>query len=419
MALRAIGGGKGAARGLVRGIVGLLPGGQVATSIAAIRWGNLQSVIVVDVALRTSHGRVSVGERESGGAVVEGAGGPAHVVVATTALCNGEALRRTGVRRIIGLLPGSQVAAGIAAVTVANAGEIVVVIDVTLRAWGGGMCPVENKTGGAVIEGGCIPAHLIVTGAALRDGKALRRTGVGWIIRLLVRSEVAVRIAAAIVGDRSRQIVVVVDVAGLAGQRSVRAHQGESSVSLVIEGRAEPAIKLLVALLAVCGRERRTSRLVCRVGGLLPILQVAGVTVGLKAIEDADGGLLVALFTRNRGMRTQKREAVHVILHLLYGNIPALDGVALLAVRAHLPAMHISVAIGAILADIGENRLDVTGRALHLLVHSAQRIFRFVVIEFRNRAHRLPGRGGMAVFAWNVEGGTVGAVRDLLPCLLS
>ena len=48
-------------------IVGLLPGSQVATSIAAIGGSDLEVVIVIDVAGSAKHVGVAVGEEESGG----------------------------------------------------------------------------------------------------------------------------------------------------------------------------------------------------------------------------------------------------------------------------------------------------------------------------------------------------------------
>ena len=107
-----------------------------------------------------------------------------------------------------------------------------------------------------------------------------------------------------------------------------------------------------------------------------------------------------------------------MILHLLHRNIPALHGVALLAVRAHLPAMHVGMAVCTILAHIGEHRFDVTLRALHFLVHAAQRISGFVVIEFRNRTNWTPRRCGMTVLAWSGQCCPVRTPRRLLLGLL-
>ena len=67
----------------------------------------------------------------------------------------------------------------------------------------------------------------------------------------------------------------------------------------------------------------------CRV---LPFLQVTGIALRGEAIENAHGQLLVTFVALHRCVRSQKREAILVILHLLYRNVPAFDGVALGAV---------------------------------------------------------------------------------------
>jgi hypothetical protein len=58
-------------------------------------------------------------------------------------------------------------------------------------------------------------------------------------------------------------------------------------------------------------------------------------------------------------VRTKQWEAVLVILHLLRGDIPALNRVTLRAVRPKLAAMNVGVAIRTILARVRENWLYV------------------------------------------------------------
>ena len=88
---------------------------------------------------------------------------------------------------------------------------------------------------------------------------------------------------------------------------------------------------------------------------------------------------------------------------LLGGLIPAVDGMALRAIGAHLPAVNIRVTIGAILGDVYEHWLDVALNAVHLFVHAAKRVLRFVVIKFGNRTNGAPASSGVAVFARNVQ----------------
>jgi hypothetical protein len=62
------------------------------------------------------------------------------------------------------------------------------------------------------------------------------------------------------------------------------------------------------------------------------------------------------------------------------------------------------VAIRAILAHVGENRLGVASGAGHFFVHAAKRVARTVMAEFRNGANRGPTGVGVAIFTRNVEG---------------
>jgi|SRR5579862_8795339 len=61
------------------------------------------------------------------------------------------------------------------------------------------------------------------------------------------------------------------------------------------------------------------------------------------------------------------------------------------------------MAIRAVLAHICEDRLGVARDAIHFFVQPAQRIFRLVVIEFRNCANRLPTRARVAVLARRLQ----------------
>ena len=89
-------------------------------------------------------------------------------------------------------------------------------------------------------------------------------------------------------------------------------------------------------------------------------------------------------------MGPDQREAIQMLIDLLDRNIPALDGVTLLAVGAHLGLVNVRMALPALRSDIRENRLGMALRAGNTLVHAAQRILGGVVIKFRNGADRLP-----------------------------
>ncbi len=170
----------------------------------------------------------------------------------------------------------------------------------------------------------------------------------------------------------------------------------------MIELGVEPVVKV-VAALAIGGGKGGPNTRVRRIGGVLPILEMAGVALRGKAVENSGGELRVALIALNGRVRAEKREAVLVILHLLNGDIPAFDGVTLGAIRTQLAAMNIGVAICAIFADIAEYRLAMALLAFHIFVHAAERVAGFVVVELDNSAQGAPGCGGVAVFAGDRE----------------
>lgn len=88
-----------------------------------------------------------------------------------------------------------------------------------------------------------------------------------------------------------------------------------------------------------------------------------------------------------------------MVLYLLDGGVPALHCVALRAVRAHPPVMHVGVAVLAVLSHVRENRFHMALRALDFFMHAAQRIPSGVVIEFRVRLDRAPRFRRVAIFA--------------------
>lgn len=123
----------------------------------------------------------------------------------------------------------------------------------------------------------------------------------------------------------------------------------------------------------------------------------------------------MAFLALHHGVRAKQREPVEVLGNRLNGNLPARDRVALRAIRSELSAVEVGVAIGAVLADVRENRFDVAARAGHLLMHAAQRIFRRVVTKFGDRSDGRPAGRRVAVLARNVQR----SVRALLWLSLS
>ena len=180
----------------------------------------------------------------------------------------------------------------------------------------------------------------------------------------------------------------------------------------MVEVGVKPVIKI-VAALTVRGSKGRASAGVRGIRGVLPVLKVAGIALGGETVKDSRSELFVALVALHGRVSAKKREAILMILDLLDGNVPALNGVTLRAVGTHLPAVNIGVAIRTILAYVGEDRLGVARDAFHLFMHAAKGIGGFVVVEFRNGTDRAPGSRSVAVFTGDRER-TVGISRGFL-----
>jgi len=214
-------------------------------------------------------------------------------------------------------------AAGVAAVGGSNL-QIVIIVDVAGRTGNVGVAIGEKESGRAVIKDGGGPANGVVAGSTIRSGKRRASGGMRRIGGLLPLGQVAV-----LAGARS-EIVIIVDVAGRTREIGVSVGELETS-GAVIELGAEPAIKT-VALVALAGRECRASTMVGRISSVLPIFQVARIALSGQAQELTDGSALMAGIARNGGVSAEKWKAILVILHLFWGNVPALYGVALRAV---------------------------------------------------------------------------------------
>ena len=142
-------------------------------------------------------------------------------------------------RRIVGLLPGRQVATGIPAVRRLNI-QRVVVVDVALRASRDLPCRGhlvrirQREARGAVIERRIRPTCGVVTSRALRNREArgdVIRDVSTQSLRAVPLLQVTAGIAAIRGGDL--QCVVVIDVALCAGSRDVSARQGKTSHAMV------------------------------------------------------------------------------------------------------------------------------------------------------------------------------------------
>jgi len=123
----------------------------MASRISAVGGSNLEIVVVVDMAAGARNSGVAVRERETGGAVIENYICPGRGVVALRTIRGGERGTRLRVRRIVGLLPGGEVATGITAIRGGNL-EIVVVVNMAAGARNVGVASGERKASGTVIE---------------------------------------------------------------------------------------------------------------------------------------------------------------------------------------------------------------------------------------------------------------------------
>ncbi len=288
-----------------------------------------------------------------------------------------------------------------------GAGQIVIIVGVAIAALPRWNCVLtgERKSSQAVIKVRVRPTAGVVASGALSIGKRLLivfRIGGAEVIRLVAG-----------VASSAGQIVIIVDVAIGAGARRHRMHAGQrESCRVVVELGVEPVIGGVARVALVdwkCLRIRR----VFWVGRVGVVRLVTGIAFRRHCLEIAVSTILVASVALHSRMGAGKREAVIVILNVLDRDLPSAHGMALLAIGAKLPPVDIGVTILASVPHIIEDHLHVTLRACHGCVHTPQRIFRLVVIEFRNRANRLPSTGGMAVLARNVQI-PVRATRDVV-----
>src|SRR5258706_16477249 len=101
------------------------------------------------------------------------------------------------------------------------------------------MCAYQRKSRGRVVENRRSPRNCVVAGGAIGGGEGASCRGVIGVGRLLPSCQVAPGIAA--VRGRNFKVVVVVDVAGMAGRdfiavcnRQVRGGQGETQFVVIV-----------------------------------------------------------------------------------------------------------------------------------------------------------------------------------------
>jgi len=204
------------------------------------------------------------------------------------------------------------------------------------------------------------------------------------------------------IGRGNRQIIVVVDMAERASHIRVAVGQQETGRA-VVEFGVHPIIKGMAGG-AVGSRKGSSGRRMHGIRRLLPIRQVARRACSRKPNIISDRGVLMTILTFHNRVRAEQRKPVEVLLHRLDGHPPAENRVALLAVGAELRTVNVGVTIGALLSNVGENRLGVASRAGYFFVHAAKRVPRGVVVEFGDGANGGPASVRVAIFAGNGQG---------------
>lgn len=269
----------------------------------AIRGG--QGVVIVYVALRAGGCRVGPRKGKTRGAVVEGRRGPRDGVVAIRAVGRGKRRSRRRVHRIIGGLPGGQVASGVPAIIRLD-GQIVIIVNVALGAGRNlsGRCHLvrvrQRETGSAMVEGRVGPTRSVVARGALRDREAcgdVIRYAAAQSLGAVPLRQVATRIAA--IRGRDLQSVVVIDVTLDTGSGYVPARECEPGDGVIERGHIGPR-NGVVALRAICGSKRRSCRRVHWIVGLLPLRQVAS---GVPAIGRLDLQIVVVVDVALRALQ--------------------------------------------------------------------------------------------------------------------
>jgi hypothetical protein len=145
----------------------------------------------------------------------------------------------------------------------------------------GHVCSGQRKPGDAVIERRRGPAGCRMASGTICRGKSGAGSGVHGIIGLLPSGQMALRVPA--IGRGNRQIVVVIEVAQIAGHVGMPAGQQETGRA-VVECCRRPTDRRMAGR-AVCSRKSRTSRRMDRIIGLLPRRQMAA---GISAIGRSD-----------------------------------------------------------------------------------------------------------------------------------
>ena|SRR5690242_15400748 len=180
--------------------------------MAAIASGRKARIVVVHMAVRTGDTNVGASKWKRRAVMIERALAPGHGVVAD--LAGGRETQLNVIYRRQGV-----VVVRLMASDAGSARQAVVVIDMTRRAGHADVRARQGKTRGGMVECRARPrGRGMANGAVGRKGRR-HMAGVG---RALVIGPMTIETG------RAGQVVVIIDVAGSAGHRHVRAGQRES-----------------------------------------------------------------------------------------------------------------------------------------------------------------------------------------------
>ena len=212
----------------------------------------------------------------------------------------------------------------------------VVVVDVALHADESGMLAGE----------GIFCVECVIEFSVEPTGGGVARTAIMWKAQRDVRGVIAGVELPGVAGKAGcrRALVDVVDMARLAREGAVHSGESEAGVFEMVKAGAEPTVHGVAALAG--GWEACCNVIDYR---SLKVFLMAGNAGSGESGELTCCSTLVAGFAINKSVRADKREAVLMVFDCLDGDVPSLDGVAVFAVRTHLAAMDIGMAVGAML----------------------------------------------------------------------
>jgi hypothetical protein len=177
----------------------------------------------------------------------------------------------------------------------------------------------------------------------------------------------------------------------------MRAGERKMRDGRMVELGAEPIIHRMAHRTV----ERKISLLVRRVLRRNELRAVAIHAVCAHPHENAVRCALVAAFALHGGVRAQQRKAICVLAcDEARGRHPTANRMTLTAVRAHLRAVQVRMAGGAIVRGLFEIGVDMACPARHIRMHATDRVRGLgVVVELRVRANWFPGGRSVTRFA--------------------